>query len=1163
MTIFSALNAGVTGIQSNGAEISIKADNISNVNTPAAKRFEAVRKSLVKPVEGTYAAAGVELDVIATVNVQGTVESTSVITDMAIEGNGMFIVSSQAGDGVTNPKFTRQGDFRFDKQGNLVNSAGMFLKGYKLTGNSAVDNNKLSAGTVNNLTTININDIGSSPTKTSSMEIAGNLKAGQSVLEGSGAVISTPLNSVHNRNLGMMDVLYPADGLEIGDTVTIKFGKNTQTSTFKYGGLSIGNRIDSDFNLFGATSATDKFKNLEEGDTVTLNTSAVSAPVEFSFKKEAPDKTRAQFNNLETLAAAIDYNSAFNARIADYKLVISPADENDYITFANSSESGPSLVSKDLSKDPSLGHGLSTSSLSSNNIASTIFGVTGLGTTFTGLAVGDGFSISTDKDTFNFTFQSTTPTAAEGEFKDMNSLMGAINASTNGQLNASITSGVLIISNTAQSNGILETRDLGTTSIVSPLGIRVQNSFSVSDGATIGDGMAVKIGSYTTAQSSDLPFANTEVLGEYSVVTGTKAITAATPVLGANATNVSFPQAVTGDGITITTDTGSVSFEFNSDFTHLNSLVAAINGSTINPSVVASNPGGRLILTAGGTNHIKSVVNYGNGGTNFADALGIAVTEPTVSDTIKIVLDSGDDEEFTFTGASNGSAAGGMPDTAIGEFNNLTTLVQSINDKLANKVSSVVGTNSMNVTRDGNNTLHSIISGGTSDIANALNIGLTTKDVILKYTGLTQGSAAGSRPDVSLGEFNNLLTLSQSIKSMTDDQASLSFSNNGNRFMVSVENGGKVSYINDYNDEGESNFATELGIRGVDMVSSFGMMNVSADSNRFSTLSGLQNAADDVVGLGSKYKNGDMTIFNADPMSQIEFSASTTDAANFFNLPAAKLDAKYDPLIQSSNMASGNIDSHMSRSIHVVDSLGASHEMNIGFIKSGKNEWQFEVFAKDINEISTNRNDSLLAYGSLSFNGSGKMVGSTFNPVFAPASTSTPPMFRVEWQNGADFNDIAFDFEDESSTAGSPINVADGMRQVEGEYVINKLIQNGLKVSSPSSIEISGDGIITANLDGTLKDAYQIQLANFVNPNGLNLEGYNVYSSTKSAGSYTVSNPGSSTTGKVYASSLEKSNVEIVSELSQMIIIQRAYQANAKVIQTANQVMEELNKIMT
>jgi flagellar hook protein FlgE len=108
-------------------------------------------------------------------------------------------------------------------------------------------------------------------------------------------------------------------------------------------------------------------------------------------------------------------------------------------------------------------------------------------------------------------------------------------------------------------------------------------------------------------------------------------------------------------------------------------------------------------------------------------------------------------------------------------------------------------------------------------------------------------------------------------------------------------------------------------------------------------------------------------------------------------------------------------------------------------------------------------------------------------------------------------------------------------------------------------VSVSSEGIISGTYsNGQILDLYQITLANFNNPNGLYKEGSNLYSETLASGVAYTNSPGEGGLGKISANSLEQSNVDLATEFVKMIIAQRGFQANSKVITTTDEILQEL-----
>lgn len=108
-------------------------------------------------------------------------------------------------------------------------------------------------------------------------------------------------------------------------------------------------------------------------------------------------------------------------------------------------------------------------------------------------------------------------------------------------------------------------------------------------------------------------------------------------------------------------------------------------------------------------------------------------------------------------------------------------------------------------------------------------------------------------------------------------------------------------------------------------------------------------------------------------------------------------------------------------------------------------------------------------------------------------------------------------------------------------------------------ISIGADGTITATLAGsTVVKVGKIALAYFTNPAGLSQEGGSYYAETLNSGEAAVASPGDGSTGSLVTGALESSNVDLANEFSNMIVYERGYQANSKIITVADTMLETL-----
>ncbi|MCL0047052.1 flagellar hook protein FlgE [Thermodesulfovibrionales bacterium] len=162
MGLMTSLYTGVSGLSANGLALSIIGDNIANVNTTGFKKSRAVFGDIMSHAMGGAAAfqmgRGAMLLAVQQLFIQGALEITGNPLDMAIEGDGFFIVRDEAGA----PFYTRAGQFSLNKDGYIVNQDGLQLQGFLLQQGGVKGN-------------INVAAINSPPRATSEITIAANL----------------------------------------------------------------------------------------------------------------------------------------------------------------------------------------------------------------------------------------------------------------------------------------------------------------------------------------------------------------------------------------------------------------------------------------------------------------------------------------------------------------------------------------------------------------------------------------------------------------------------------------------------------------------------------------------------------------------------------------------------------------------------------------------------------------------------------------------------------------------------------------------------------------------------------------------------------------------------------------------------------------------------
>lgn len=127
MSLYGMMRTGVSGMNAQANRLSTVADNIANSSTTGYKKAGTEFSSLILPsVTGNYNSGGVTTNIRYSTSQQGDLKYTSSTTDLAVNGDGFFVVQDPSGK----PFLTRAGSFVPDGEGRLVNAAGFYLMGY-------------------------------------------------------------------------------------------------------------------------------------------------------------------------------------------------------------------------------------------------------------------------------------------------------------------------------------------------------------------------------------------------------------------------------------------------------------------------------------------------------------------------------------------------------------------------------------------------------------------------------------------------------------------------------------------------------------------------------------------------------------------------------------------------------------------------------------------------------------------------------------------------------------------------------------------------------------------------------------------------------------------------------------------------------------------------
>ncbi len=225
--------------------------------------------------------------------------------------------------------------------------------------------------------------------------------------------------------------------------------------------------------------------------------------------------------------------------------------------------------------------------------------------------------------------------------------------------------------------------------------------------------------------------------------------------------------------------------------------------------------------------------------------------------------------------------------------------------------------------------------------------------------------------------------------------------------------------------------------------------------------------------------------------------------------------------------------------INVYDSLGNSHVLTIGYTLTAPNTWTYSVTIPSSDLQGGVGSSTQVATGTLNFNSSGQLVSPASPIAIAIGSLADGAAnMNLNWQ----------------LTDGSGNSL---LTQTASASSNNATTQDGFASGVLSSYSVLSDGTVDGTFsNGQTRAIGQVAVASFANPEGLTLDGDNQYSATAASGAAVIGAAGTAGRGTIAGSSVEQSNVDMATQFSQLIVYQRAYEANAKAI-TAFDQMEQ------
>lgn len=283
------------------------------------------------------------------------------------------------------------------------------------------------------------------------------------------------------------------------------------------------------------------------------------------------------------------------------------------------------------------------------------------------------------------------------------------------------------------------------------------------------------------------------------------------------------------------------------------------------------------------------------------------------------------------------------------------------------------------------------------------------------------------------------------------------------------------------------------------------------------------------------YTGADTATLGRIDMTKVDLNIVPTTQAQLFgnlNSGATSSTPPVNPLsFQEINAAAAHTNI-----ISVYDSLGQRHEVTFAYYRNGVNSWTVQAFVNGADVGQTADQPVAVGQTNLLFGTDGRIT---------PESAATSVLnSNINWSNGAAASTIAVDLSSFSQFAGSTL--------------VTNFNQNGQGVGEIVGYEVDALGVISARLtNGLTARVGSLSVATVTNQDGLVRSGTSTYIATDKAGAVTPGAAGTGARSKILSQSLEYSNVDLAGQFVELVILQRAYAANSKVISTASDVIKD------
>ena len=314
--------------------------------------------------------------------------------------------------------------------------------------------------------------------------------------------------------------------------------------------------------------------------------------------------------------------------------------------------------------------------------------------------------------------------------------------------------------------------------------------------------------------------------------------------------------------------------------------------------------------------------------------------------------------------------------------------------------------------------------------------------------------------------------------------------------------------------------------------------------------------SNDNVPLGFRILSEDGVGPNFQITAATASAASTkSDALNFMVAQTLDSPAPTDQLGSWTTLGATAQGGYHATKATIYDDDGNTHTLEVTYKKITENRWRWEAFIVEQDESGKDIISNVMPEprsGEIEFDGSGKISNAIADGSLRSTENAEVAITLPFSLNGQPNSTVTLNF-------GGGVDALLGVTQFASETTTKPVYQDGYTMGILKNYSVASNGMITGSYsNGVSIPLYRVALATFANEQGLEKVGNTMFQASVNSGTANIDGAGSNGKGSIMGQYVEMSNVDLTEEFTHLIIAQRGFQANTRVVTVSDQILEEV-----